>query len=153
MERTRENTKLKKKSTFLMFPLPWLLKLSLSWLGSEGLWIPVPQSPQVILKVLWVCLLLSLSSLLLQFLAKPLIYISVISQSMWMKVFHKHAENVLDNSNFKGGGLSYTGKPALRKQLQTIVTLLSLPSESGHFRPAHHIVSFLGYLVICYNKN
>lgn len=33
---------------------------------------------------------------------------------------------------------------ALGRQLQTIVTPLHLPSESGHFRLAHHIVSFFG---------
>lgn len=36
------------------------------------------------------------------------------------------------------------GERALGRQLQTIVTPLHLPSESGHFRLAHHIVSFFG---------
>lgn len=60
---------------------------------------------------------------------------------MWMQILHKHPENAFDNSNLDSG---CHGERALGRQLQTIVTPLHLPSESGHFRLAHHIVSFFG---------
>ena len=74
--------------------------------------------------------------------AKCFIYISIVSQSMWMKILHKQPENAFDNSNLDSG--CHQGdspwKAAANNCHSTALTI----RESGHFRLAHHIVSFFG---------